>query len=54
MICSKVAANSTIRKERYPRDAKRVTRIKGCVSLTPSSGKHGKIVETLAYDFLSS
>jgi len=55
MICSKVAADSIIGEEKYPRNAQRETPTKSCVSITCSSlGEHGKIVETVAYDFLFS
>ena len=43
------------REERYPRNAKRETPTTGCVSITCAIlGEHGKIVETVAYDFLFS
>jgi len=37
MICSKVAANFIIGKERHPRNTNRVTRANSCVSKTFSS-----------------
>ena len=43
------------REERYPRNAKRETPTTSCVSITCAIlGEHGKIVETVAYDFLFS
>ena len=43
------------REERYPRKAKRETPTTRCVSIICAIlGEHGKIVETVAYDFLFS
>ena len=52
---SKVTVNSIIGQERYSRNDKKGTRARSFVSLTRASlGEHGKIVETVAYDFLLS